>query len=537
MSINSANQYRYTGKGPLDSNALVKTFADLISESTWQVVNGSGKEVITAYNGMVVAVWLDKDENKNLTDKNGIYLLFDPAVVGTLGIPEVTNEANWHKLVETSNLTSKLSAIDERITALEEAESDVITYSYRSGFPVEGEPNKLYVAADEGKTYIWLNNDYLLVGGASSEYEEPDEIHGDRTIIVLRNDKSTAWATSDVILREGELGVSYLENGNVIVKAGNGKDLFTDLPQVESVLESDMILTYSFGKHSVPTGSSLNAGGIGMTVSQWLADSLKKTIEPTIKRYPNASLSASCSNSGASLEIGSYITSISYSGSLSEDGAYETDGKETASGIKDSDLTWEVTFGDDTTTKKTTATGSYVTNIQINSTSNKTYATVKAKATLNLDNVVTPTNNLGEASATIKINGFDSSGTTVKHITADVKATGYRDTWYYIGTDCTTEIDSAFIRGSTSKGSTTYNFGTVPIPAGTTRVMFAVFGDKTLASVIDVDGMGLDVKENFTKKTIAVSGANNFEAANYSVFIAENPSGMAATRYTVTITN
>ena len=40
------------------------------------------------------------------------------------------------------------------------------------------------------------------------------------TVIVLRNDKSTDWANSDVILRAGELGVSYLENGNIVVKAG-----------------------------------------------------------------------------------------------------------------------------------------------------------------------------------------------------------------------------------------------------------------------------------------------------------------------------
>ena len=113
------------------------------------------------------------------------------------------------------------------------------------------------------------------------------------TIIVLRNDKSTDWATSEVVLREGELGVSYLENGNVMVKAGNGEDVFADLPQVESVLESDMMLTYSFGKHTVPTGGSLNAGGTNMTMSQWIADALKKTVEPTIKRYPNAGLTAS----------------------------------------------------------------------------------------------------------------------------------------------------------------------------------------------------------------------------------------------------
>lgn len=357
------------------------------------------------------------------------------------------------------------------------------------------------------------------------------------TIIVLRNDKSTDWADSKVILKSGEIGVSYLDNGNVMIKAGNDRDVFADLPQVESVLESDMMLTYTFGKHSVPAGGSLNAGGTGMTMSQWIADALKKTVEPTIKRYPNAGLSASCSNSGASLEIGSYITSVSYTGSLSEDGDYETNGKETASGIKSSDLAWEVTLGDDATTKKTASSGSYSTNIQINSTTaNTVYATVKATATLGLDNVKTPVNNLGEENSTVKIKGFDAAGTTVKNLSADVKASGYRNTWYYVGTDDTFELTSANIRSKfTAKNASTTSFGTVTIPGGTKRVAFAVLGDKTLKSVIDVDGQNLDVKANFTKETIAIEGANGFEAANYSVFHFENPNGVAATKYTVTI--
>jgi hypothetical protein len=368
------------------------------------------------------------------------------------------------------------------------------------------------------------------------------------TIIVLRNDKSTDWANSEVILKEGELGVSYLDNGNVMIKAGNGADKWTDLPQVESVLESDMMLTYSFGKHTVPAGGSLNAGGAGMTFSEWFADALKKTVEPTIKRYPKAALSASCSNSGASLEIGSYITSVSYSGSLDEDGDYETNGNETASGIKSSDLAWEVTLGDDAGTKKTTATGSYTTNIQINSTTaNTVYATVKAKATLSLDNVKTPTNNLGEANADVKIKGFDAAGTTVKNLSADVKASGYRNSWYYVGTDCTTPIDSAFIRKATPRNANTTNFEIdtktpggnsfkgVKIPANTTRVMFAVPGVYNNIAVVNVDGMNLP-EDGFVRTEVQVEGANGFEATTYSVFTKENTNGMAATGFTVSIT-
>ncbi len=171
--IQSSNQYFYTGRKPVDSKALVQTFADLTKIETW--LNNDGE--VAAYNGMLTAVWLDKIDSV-LSDRNGIYLLFDPNVTSTRGdksIPDVTNPEHWHKLVEIDDLTSKLSAIDKRLTALEE-DSDVLTYGYRKDFPEVGEVNKLYVAVDEGKTYIWFNESYLPVGGG--DYEEPTMIYG-----------------------------------------------------------------------------------------------------------------------------------------------------------------------------------------------------------------------------------------------------------------------------------------------------------------------------------------------------------------------
>jgi hypothetical protein len=114
-AILNSNQYRYTGRGPLDDKALVKTFAELISESTWKITSGN-KTVMTAYNGMVTAVWLNKED---LT-KNGIYFLFDPNVTGVLKAPDVTNEANWHKLAELSelsNITGKISTIEAELSS------------------------------------------------------------------------------------------------------------------------------------------------------------------------------------------------------------------------------------------------------------------------------------------------------------------------------------------------------------------------------------------------------------------------------------
>lgn len=167
--IPSSNQYKFTGKGPVDSKTLVKTYANLLTENTWQE---DGANI--AYNGMIVAVWLNKDD----TAKNGIYFLFDPECTSTLKNPDVTNEANWHKLADADGLVDKLSLIDDRLTALEEKESDVVTYGYRSGFPTTGEANKLYVAADEGKSYIWFDNDYLPVSGGASSDSEYDIIYG-----------------------------------------------------------------------------------------------------------------------------------------------------------------------------------------------------------------------------------------------------------------------------------------------------------------------------------------------------------------------
>lgn len=174
MALKISNQYLYTGRGPFDSKSIVKTYADLLLKATWQLPDS---EDSAAYNGMLVAVWLNKDD----PTKNGIYYLFDseasakPTAAYVTPEPDVTKEENWHKLAEINDLASKLSAIDARISALE-ADSDVKTYGYRKDFPEVGEANKMYIAADEKKTYVWFDNEYLPVGG--SEYEEPTIIYG-----------------------------------------------------------------------------------------------------------------------------------------------------------------------------------------------------------------------------------------------------------------------------------------------------------------------------------------------------------------------
>ena len=90
-----ADQLLYKSRGPLDAKATVKTYAELINIDTW-----THDDSLVAYNGMVVAVWLDKISTEN----NGLYFLFDPLVTTALKKPDVTNTANWHKITQDSDL-------------------------------------------------------------------------------------------------------------------------------------------------------------------------------------------------------------------------------------------------------------------------------------------------------------------------------------------------------------------------------------------------------------------------------------------------
>ena len=113
-----SDQYKYKGQGPFDAKALVKTYADLITQSTWLVDNK-----LTAYNGMIVSVGLNKADST----KNGVYVLFDPSVTTALGKPDVTNENNWHKLAELTDFSDIVAKIASNTQAIADETSARIT--------------------------------------------------------------------------------------------------------------------------------------------------------------------------------------------------------------------------------------------------------------------------------------------------------------------------------------------------------------------------------------------------------------------------
>ena len=126
------------------------------------------------------------------------------------------------------------------------------------------------------------------------------------TIIVLRNDQTTAWEESSYVLDKGELGIGYTADGKVIVKAGIGKTsgkTWKDLPQVEGVFEDNLTLTYAFGKYSPDASGSFTLNTAGKTMSEVMLDAFAQEVyTDLIKTNPSASFSIV--SGGGSNEVG-----------------------------------------------------------------------------------------------------------------------------------------------------------------------------------------------------------------------------------------
>ena len=251
----------------------------------------------------------------------------------------------------------------------------------------------------------------------------------------------------------------------------------------------------------------------GKSVAAALQEMLSKREQPTIESNPSVSLTAT---SGAK-EVGTEVTPT-WSASLGA-GKYKFG---PATGI--TAKTWAIS--DTAGHTASTASGSFEKFTVGDSTSYR----ITAKATY-------------DAGAIAKDNLGDPSNPTVQIAAGSKSAngsyvSGYRAWFVYVGNDLS-NIDSEFVRATTNKGngSSASTLNDVAIAAGTKRVMVAIPQkySKALTSVIDVDGMGLDVFGNFTLKTVNVEGLNGYEAVPYNVWVADNANGMAATKFNLVI--
>jgi hypothetical protein len=194
-----ADQLLYKGRGPLDPKSVVKTYEELTNTNTWTY-----DETLVAYNGMIVAVYLDKVSASN----NGIYYLFDPAVTSALKKPDVTNEANWHKFAELSELDNIDAKLANYVTAevldvtlVDYAKtSDTVSSEVFAEFRETNDAAILEVATEVSKKAdLVVLNDYYKTQEAETKFTELagslDSLSAD---LVNKADKTTVYTKSEV---------------------------------------------------------------------------------------------------------------------------------------------------------------------------------------------------------------------------------------------------------------------------------------------------------------------------------------------------
>lgn len=314
--------------------------------------------------------------------------------------------------------------------------------------------------------------------------------------------------SGDVMLVSNSMGVksAYQFDEEWIACDGN-----VDASKV--IMPFDITLAGSYervGNLSKTSTGTATFATKGKSVAQALQEMLSKREQPSIKTQPKVTLTAT---SGAK-EVGTEVTPT-WSASLGA-GEY-TYGPATGVVAK----TWAISDTDGHSAS--TASGSFAKFTVGDDTNYR----ITAKATY--DDGAVAQDNLG-----------DPSNPVVKIVAGNKSAngsyvTGYRAWFMYVG-ESLDAINSAFIRGTTNKGATPSTQSGVTIPAGTKRVMVAIPANgSNLTSVIDVDGMGLDVFGNFTKTNVDVEGLNGYKATSYDVWVADNENGLAATHYNLVI--
>lgn len=125
--------------------------------------------------------------NKNtLIDENGVALIPEEKLVN--GYWYLTNDTaevfvclviGGHKVLkkinecDINNDFPDMESFEDRLTALE-ADHTITTYGYRKLFPPVGEVNHIYVAKDEGRTYVYSGGLYVHIADQFMD-EDTDE--------------------------------------------------------------------------------------------------------------------------------------------------------------------------------------------------------------------------------------------------------------------------------------------------------------------------------------------------------------------------
>lgn len=80
-----------------------------------------------------------------------------------------------------------------------------------------------------------------------------------KTIITLRQGTTAEWANSEVVLKLGEMGLEYLVDGQVKIKAGDGEHLWADLPYVGSDVKAANVFQVELAEGEIDDIAAIEA--------------------------------------------------------------------------------------------------------------------------------------------------------------------------------------------------------------------------------------------------------------------------------------
>lgn len=78
-----------------------------------------------------------------------------------------------------------------------------------------------------------------------------------KTVITLRKGTTAEWASSTVVLKKGEMGLEYLTNGSVKIKAGDGEKLWAALPYIGSDVKAANVFQVELDENDVDDISAI----------------------------------------------------------------------------------------------------------------------------------------------------------------------------------------------------------------------------------------------------------------------------------------
>lgn len=340
------------------------------------------------------------------------------------------------------------------------------------------------------------------------------DVTDEATLATITSPQNSDVAVVKTIVDEVEYGLSayYYDGTSTQWVAINGNvDADKVILTQDFVLAGNYVNVGNFNKGSNAATKTVTAKG--GSVQSLLTKMFSEELQPSITA--NVSGGITLSGAGAK-EVGTEFTP-SYSTSFNK-GSYSYEPKDTGVSVTKYEIT------DTNGNTASTASGSF-TKFTVDDDTNYS---ITVKMTYG-DGVIAKTNLGNDSNPVVRI----AAGSMTK---TSAVVTGYRPMFTYVGTDVTA-LDGAWVRSKGSNKGNSVAPGDLSITEGTKRVMFAVpkAKHKTLKSVIDVDGMGLDVKDNFTHVELEVAGANGHTAAAYDVWYVDNANGLSKTTYKVTL--